>query len=225
MRIYAFTLCEIRIYNARMICTARQEHNFQSAAIFRGMTISDLTRRLQIAGKKRRDLAEFLDISYHSAGRLERGERAPSFEEVQKLSNWIGEYPDEIAKPKHIVPVYGFAANWEDDEYISFAPDKAIEWVDNRYKTLTQSDIFIVRAIGDTMRPRYFAGDEAIVAKDLPPACGKDCLIEFKDQTAVIKTYEKQQGGMVFARQYNPEKLCQYPVSSIRQIHTILLRR
>lgn len=210
-----------------MICELRQVPNYKNAAIFASMEKHDqkidLRDRIKRAGKNQTELANYLGISSFSASRLARGERKMSFQESQLINDWLGEV-EALEKPKHIIPVYGYAHDWEDDEKISMLPNRAIEWIDRPQHTQITGEMFCIRTLGETMEPRLFAGEEVYAIRGLPPARGKDCVIEFKDGSAVIKTYEKQKDGFIFARQYNPDTIVKYAFSEIKQIHLIVYR-
>lgn len=206
-----------------MICDIRQVPKLNKAAIFTTMSKSNLQERIIRAGKSQTELAKHLGISEFSASRLALGKRKMSVEESQLINEFIGDYGTH-AKPENIIPVYGYAHDWENDELIALTPNRAIEWIDKPKHQWASGEVFAIRTLGETMEPRLFAGEEIYIAKDLPPARGKDCVIEFKDGTAVVKTYEKQKDGFIWARQYNPDSIVKYASSIVKQIHSVIAR-
>ena len=77
------------------------------------------------------------------------------------------------------------------------------------------------------MEPRFFAGESVFVHAGLPPARGQDCLIEFRDGSAVIKSYRGQRDGFVFAWQYNPSadesNELRYQGTDVKALHAVEL--
>lgn len=64
-----------------------------------------------------------------------------------------------------------------------------------------------------------------IAQLNLPPGRDQDCLVEFNDGSAVVKTYVAQRDGAVFCRQWNPDSEVRYIGSAVKAVHAIVWRR
>lgn len=208
-----------------MICDYRQYASQPSSAIFAGMSTVDLKRRLQIAGRTQEELAEGLGISAHSASRLVRGARKMSVEEQDKIELWFRSVGDSApVDGQGKIPVFGYAAGNSGDR-VAFTNDRALEWVSPPPLVTLTGPMAGLRVMGVSMEPRYFSGELAVVALHLHPARGADCVIEFQDGSADIKTYERSRDGIVFCRQWNPEQEVRYKAGDVRALHAVISRQ
>jgi SOS-response transcriptional repressor LexA len=118
-----------------------------------------------------------------------------------------------------LIPVYGYAAAGGED-LIALNDGEIVEWMRLPMGiAVGPGDWFVVKAVGSSMEPRIFAGDDLLVRRKHPVARGKDVLIEFHDGSGVIKTYEGERQGRVFARQWNEEKIVSYGSDKVRALH------
>lgn len=188
------------------------------------MTKKDLRERLHYARKTQQQLADMLGVSFTSASRLARGDRKMSADEAALIDAWLNGNSNEPASPKDKIPLYGYAAAGN-GERIALVNNQIIDWVDAPPYSTVSGEIAAIRILGESMEPRLFAGEEILIARGLSPARGKDCVIEFHDGSAVVKTYERSRDGRVFARQYNPEQLIDYSADEVKKIHAVIWRR
>lgn len=137
---------------------------------------------------------------------------------------------DEDAKPAaprgepHRLAVYGYAAGSE-GELIALNEGQVLEWLELPHGlALMPGDFFVIRPIGSSMEPRIFPGDTVVVRRNYPPARDKDVVIEFTDGSAVIKTYQGQRSGRVFAKQWNEEKTLDYDATKVRAMHAVAFK-
>jgi phage repressor protein C with HTH and peptisase S24 domain len=215
-----------RKYVALMICEVRQQASARNAVIFAAMTDLDLKRRLQIAGRTQEELAAALRISSHSASRLVLGKRKMSAAESDAIDTWLADADTKTPSVKGSgrIPLYGYAQGANSDR-VAFTSDRALDWVDPPPFSSISGPMAVLRISGDSMEPRLFAGEEVVVALDLSPARGRDCVIEFADGTAAVKQYERSRDGFIFARQYNPDKEVRFPASEVKAVHAVIWRR
>lgn len=118
------------------------------------------------------------------------------------------------------VPLYGFAAGGGSERF-AFNDGQILDWVELPRGMVLKGDFFIVQTIGSSMEPRIWPGERKLVQRNVPPGRDQDAVIEFKDGSAVLKTYRRERDGVVFAQQYNPEMELRYPASEVRAIHAI----
>ncbi|MDP1873603.1 S24 family peptidase [Phenylobacterium sp.] len=118
------------------------------------------------------------------------------------------------------VPLYGFAAA-SDGERFAFNDGQILDWIDLPRGMSLKGEFFIVQAIGSSMEPRIWPGERKLVQKGVPPGRDQDAVIEFRDGTAVLKTYVRERDGVVFAQQYNPGQELRYQASDVLAIHAV----
>jgi SOS-response transcriptional repressor LexA len=122
------------------------------------------------------------------------------------------------------LPVYGYAAG-SDGDLIAMNEGQVLEWYELPHGLLLgPGEFFIIRPIGSSMEPRIFAGDPVVCRRNYPPARDKDVVIEFTDGAGVIKTYQGQRAGRVFAKQWNEEKTLDYDASKVRALHAVAFK-
>lgn len=193
------------------------------------MELSDIPTRLKLMRRSQADLARHLKLDPSSLTKTIKGDRRVQPAEVIEIEKFFGEklsvtvtapeQPRRRAAPTKI-PVYGYAAG-SDGDRIAYADNQIIDYLDPPPFWRGGEDLAYVRLTGESMWPRYFSGEIVPVRLHLPPGRGQDCLIEFNDDTALVKTYQGQKDGRVFAEQYNEQKTLSFDASSVRALHTI----
>jgi len=119
--------------------------------------------------------------------------------------------------------VYGFALAGTRDGF-SMASDHVVDRIEVPMG-LVRGRAIAIRVAGDSMEPRLFAGETLIVGLDVPPVRDRDCVIEFRDGSGIVKQYKGQRDGIVFLHQYNPEQEVRVDASTVKAIHAVLYRR
>lgn len=206
-----------------MICAETQQRKIAfPATIVRVKTPYDYKERLRRAGKSQIGLAKHLQISKDSANRLVNGRRAAEAGEHELAVAYIeGAVADEGPRFRQL-NVFGYAAARSDR--IAIAENRVIDRMEVP-EGMVRGEAFGVRIAGDSMEPRLFAGETVIVGKDLSPSKYGDCVVEFKDGTAIVKQYRGRKDGMVFLWQFNPEEEVRVPAGEISHIHAVLYRK
>lgn len=122
------------------------------------------------------------------------------------------------------LPVYGYAAGGG-EETIALNDGQIIEWLQLPLGLeLGPGEWFAVRAIGSSMEPRIFPGEYLVVRRNYPPGHNKDVVVEFRDGTAVIKTYRAQRAGRVFVEQFNPPRGLDYEATAVKALHGVAFK-
>jgi hypothetical protein len=195
------------------------------------MELADIPARLRARNLSQASLARHLGLDPSSLVKTIKGQRKVQAAEVVAIEEFLGE-PLEIGAPQHRlprairaaeprkVPVYGYAAAGGED-HVSFAEDRILEWRELPPFWSGGDDLIYVRIIGDSMEPRYFSGEIVPVRLNVPPAKGRDCLVQFYDNTVLIKTYAGMAQTTVLLRQYNPATELKIDGSKVRQLHAV----
>jgi len=101
-------------------------------------------------------------------------------------------------------------------------PDNKIGFVDRHPKQVGMIGSFAVYAHGDSMYPRYKAGEVLYCIENRHPIRGQDCIIELTNGEAFIKEFDKRTEKEIICRQYNPATTWKRPLSEIRAIHLVV---
>ncbi|MBI1684440.1 S24 family peptidase [Caulobacter hibisci] len=149
-------------------------------------------------------------------------------QQVRAFFNETPPEPQQFGPPptssRNKVPVFGYAAA-SDGERIALNEGEVIDWIELPHGlALGPGEFFGVRPMGSSMEPRIFPGETLIVRKNYPPARDRDVVIEFTDGSGVIKTYEGQRQGHVFAKQWNEPKTLTYEATKVRALHAVAFK-
>src|SRR6266404_1892446 len=85
-----------------------------------------------------------------------------------------------------------------------------------------------VYGVGDTMEPRYFAGETVFVNPRLPISRGSFVVAQISkgeepEPRAYVKRFLSQDGKRLRLEQYNPKKILEFPTSTVVAIHRIVM--
>ena len=186
------------------------------------MRAPDIKKRLLETGRSQTALGRHLNISKDSVNRLVNGKRDIEVEEADKIRAFFADTGGD--EPAFItIPVYGYAAAGGDDR-ISVAEDRAIDRIEIPVG-LVRGQPLAIRVAGDSMEPRLFSGETVIVDLNVRPARFGDCVVELKDNTALVKQYRGERDGQLFLFQYNPEKEIRLKATEVKAIHAVKVRR
>lgn len=191
------------------------------------MKPEDVRRRLEKSGRRQSDLARHLNIGKDSMSRLLKGPDDPrgrrmSVEEAASIQSFFAS--DEPQEPAfQVIDVYGYAQAGGTDR-ISLADGQVIDRIEIP-AGLVRGDVIAIRVAGDSMEPRLFSGETVIVGLNVPPQRDRDCVVEFRDGSAIVKQYKGQRDGQVFLHQYNPDEEVRVDAAKVKSIHAVLYRR
>src|SRR5260221_6089980 len=125
------------------------------------------------------------------------------------------------------IPVYGHPVGGKDGEFI-LSGNEVTEVLPP--PSLSQiPDAYAVYVVGDSMEPRYFAGETVFVNPRLPISRGAFVVAQIsKDQEAekpraYIKRFLSQDAKRLRLEQYNPKKIFEFSTSTVRAIHRIVM--
>lgn len=118
------------------------------------------------------------------------------------------------------VPVYGYVAGSTDRVAIN---DGKIIGMRERGPALAYAkEGFYVTVIGDSMEPRLRAGEYVAVNPSLPPIKGDECVVQYIDGEAIVKTFISQDAFNLKVSQYNPKKVLEISVKEIVSVYPVV---
>lgn len=203
----------------------------------RMVNLAEVRPRLKRLGRSQAQLARHLKLDPSSLTKMLNGERKLLADEAAMIEDFFAaaevepldvipstDTPERNRSLTTKVPIYGYAAAGG-EERVAFNEGRIIDWIDSPPIGDRSAQLVGVRIIGSSMEPRLFAGELVIAQINLPPARDRDCLVEFHDGSALIKTYSGERDGHVFLHQWHPEKEISVPGSSVKAIHAVIWRR
>jgi len=143
------------------------------------------------------------------------------------------EFTNGTLTPRHYmsreVPVMGTAAC--NSDYGSFKLDTSIiDYVHRPPALLMTKDLYALYVEGDTMEPRFKAGDLVFVHPNKPVRIGDSVVVQIAKTIdepieAMIAVLSKRTSHDVFLQKYNPDKIINFDNANIVSIHKILEMR
>lgn len=139
-----------------------------------------------------------------------------------------GRHDFQLSGLQRDLPVYGTAAG---SVLTNGAPQtltkEAIDFVRRPPALEGVRDAFAIYVVGESMEPRYRAGDLVFVHPKRPVRPHDDCVItliesEGQDPKTYIKTFLKRDDKWLVTRQYNPESELKFSLKHIQAVQRIL---
>jgi phage repressor protein C with HTH and peptisase S24 domain len=154
----------------------------------------------------------------------ERVLREQSSTQVRFMWDRIQEVPTRGAAAS--IPVYGHAVGGKDGEFV--LSGNQVSEVLAPPNLLRVRDAYAVYVVGDSMEPRYFAGETVFVNPRLPISRGAFVVAQISkgeepEPRAYVKRFVSQDAKRLRLEQYNPKKILEFPVSAIVAIHRIVM--
>ena len=124
------------------------------------------------------------------------------------------------------IPAYGQAVGGRDGEFIL----NGNRIVDVLAPPSLQGvpDAYAVYVVGDSMEPRYFAGEAVFVNPRLPVRRGDFVVAQIAVEAgepphAYIKRFVARDSRLLRLEQFNPRKTLEFPVRSVISVHRIIM--
>ena len=124
------------------------------------------------------------------------------------------------------IPAYGQAVGGRDGEFIL----NGNRIVDVLAPPSLQGvpDAYAVYVVGDSMEPRYFAGEAVFVNPRLPVRRGDFVVAQIAVEPgepphAYVKRFVARDARMLRLEQFNPKKTLQFPVGRVISVHRIIM--
>jgi phage repressor protein C with HTH and peptisase S24 domain len=124
------------------------------------------------------------------------------------------------------IPVYGHAVGGKDGEFI--LSGNQVSEVLAPPNLSHVPDAYAVYVVGDSMEPRYFAGETVFVNPRLPIGRGSFVVAQISkgqesEPRAYVKRFVLQDAKRLRLEQYNPKKVLEFPMSNVVAIHRIVM--
>lgn len=124
------------------------------------------------------------------------------------------------------IPVYGHAVGGKDGEFI--LNGNQVTEVLAPASLSSVAGAYAVYVVGDSMEPRYFAGEVVFVNPRLPIGRGAFVVAQIAggDENvphAYVKRFVSQDAKRLRLEQFNPRKLLDFPASKVVSVHRIIL--
>jgi len=124
------------------------------------------------------------------------------------------------------IPAYGQAVGGRDGEFIL----NGNRIVDVLAPPSLQGvpDAYAVYVVGDSMEPRYFAGEAVFVNPRLPVRRGDFVVAQIAVEPgepphAYVKRFVARDARLLRLEQFNPKKTLQFPVARVISVHRIIM--
>lgn len=91
-------------------------------------------------------------------------------------------------------------------------------------------DVYALYVAGNSMEPRYDAGDPIFVDPSQPPSIGDDVIVQLRDSEsdrvicALIKRLVRRSATYLELEQFNPARIFRVPMEKVARIHRVLPR-
>jgi phage repressor protein C with HTH and peptisase S24 domain len=124
------------------------------------------------------------------------------------------------------IPVYGHAVGGKDGEFI-LNGNKVTE-VLAPASLSSVPDAYAVYVVGDSMEPRYFAGETVFVNPRLPISRGAFVVAQIAVNAeeaphAYVKRFVSQDARRLRLEQYHPKKVLEFPAAKVVSVHRIIM--
>jgi phage repressor protein C with HTH and peptisase S24 domain len=123
------------------------------------------------------------------------------------------------------IPVYGQAVGGKDGEFI--LKGNQVSEVLATPNLMYVPDAYAVYVVGDSMEPRYFAGETVFVNPRLPISRGSFVVAQISKEEggprAYVKRFVSQDAKRLRLEQYSPKKILEFPASAVIAIHRIVM--
>ena len=124
------------------------------------------------------------------------------------------------------IPVYGHAVGGKDGGFV-LAGNEVSEVLAPPSLSHT-ANAYAVYVVGDSMEPRYFAGETVFVNPGLPISRGAFVVAQILSAPetvprAYVKRFVSQDSKRLRLEQYNPKKVLEFPTSAVVSVHRIVM--
>jgi phage repressor protein C with HTH and peptisase S24 domain len=130
------------------------------------------------------------------------------------------------AQFRSLIPAYGQAVGGKDGEFIL----NGNRIVDILAPPSLQGvpDAYAVYVVGDSMEPRYFAGEAVFVNPRLPVRRGDFVVAQIAAEEgeaphAYVKRFTARDARHLKLEQFNPKKALEFPVGRVISVHRIIM--
>jgi phage repressor protein C with HTH and peptisase S24 domain len=124
------------------------------------------------------------------------------------------------------IPVYGQAVGGKDGEFV--LNGNQVSEVLAPASLSSVPNAYAVYVVGDSMEPRYFAGETVFVNPRLPISKGAFVIAQIASDDegaphAYVKRFVSQDARRLRLDQFNPKKVLEFPTSKVVSVHRIIM--
>jgi phage repressor protein C with HTH and peptisase S24 domain len=124
------------------------------------------------------------------------------------------------------IPVYGHAVGGKDGEFI--LNGNQVTEVLAPASLSSVPEAYAVYVVGDSMEPRYFAGETVFINPRLPISRGAFVVAQIASgednvPRAYVKRFVSQDARRLRLEQFHPKKILEFPASRVVSVHRIIL--
>lgn len=171
-------------------------------------------------------------ITASTINKIEKSQMRLSDKYMGNIANALGvsisalldeQTASDAAGMQKTIPVYGLAAAATRGAF-TMTTDP-VEWVVAPPALIGVRDAYALIVTGNSMEPRYFAGDIVFVNPNRPPRPGDHVVIQEAPNGGVaasIKRFEKQTETELVTTQYNPLAVIRFKRELITAVHRVL---
>jgi SOS-response transcriptional repressor LexA len=123
------------------------------------------------------------------------------------------------------IPVYGTAVGGKDGEFV--LKGNQVSEVLAPPNLMHVPDAYAVYVVGDSMEPRYLAGETVFVNPRLPISRGSFVVAQVSkgeeaEPRAYVKRFVSQDAKRLRLEQYSPKKILEFPAAAVVVVHRIV---
>jgi len=203
-----------------------------------------------LAGLSMQALAERAGTTASQINKLEKGERRLTLDWMTRLASALGITVGDLLPPREarpadtiqsppprqqeavpgptlpardprdLIPVRSAARGGDEQEM--FLADGPIDYIARPHSLRHVRDAYAIYMIGESMFPRFRPGQLLHVNPYKPAQAGAGVVVTKTDNAVLIKEFVRRTETTLVLQQYNPASELKYPLSEIRDLHTVV---
>ena len=183
------------------------------------------------------DLAEKIGMEAPTLRRYVRRESDPKFDLALKIAECLNATVDEVMgqgsgaelpkwerpRPQGTIPLFGAAQGGAGADITDIS--SPIEMIPQPVFLSNVSHAYAVYIVGDSMEPRYYAGEIVYVKPGKPPKRGDYVIVQLQNggsKEAIVKRFVSQSDNRITLAQHNPDKEIQLRSDEVSRVDVIV---
>lgn len=198
------------------------KHTLSARTLMRIAAVAELSGESSGDGAatRRREEREIEQIVENLLGDTVEGDGdSTAGREFTRRREGLTRFPRPPVGPRD-VPVLGVAVGGADGLFDMNGA--AIDQAERPHTLQGVRDGYAVYMIGDSMEPKYEAGQILYVHPNRPPRVMDYVVVEFTDGRALVKRLLRRDDQRLVLRQYNPARDLEFDITTVKQVHKIV---